>query len=171
MSDCSVDQEMALSTTYSDAQAYTVTSMTENESIRVGYIGFRWIARKLALTDTQKVVIKEYIAEYRDCIHSAHVALRDAEKAIVDTGNAKRKVVIDSLKDSLITKAQALADLKTINQDTRAALKNDTARVVYKNAVCLCMQTLFNNIKDILTTDQQTVFEAWVKSLNISCLQ
>jgi len=65
------------------------------------------IIRRMRLDSSQIVEVKTLLSSHEDCVRSAITALRDSEKAILDSAKAARQVIIDSLTAGSIDSATA----------------------------------------------------------------
>jgi hypothetical protein len=163
------NNDMSLEPTYDVTRPFQCPAMNEG-MMKPGFINFMGIMRRLALTDAQIVSIRGYMVDYRDCIHTAQSALRASEKIILDAANVQRRAVMQDLKDAKITKAEARQQLAKIAKDTRLALMNNPDLADFKTATCDCLHSLFDAIRKDLTTDQQTIWDAWVSKLKNKCI-
>ena len=161
--------DMALMPMYNDAVPYQIPMMSEM-MIKHGFINFMKVMRLMSLTDAQKVTLIGYLVDYRDCIHTAQVALRASEKVILDAANVQLKAIMQDLKNGTITKAEARMELATLALNTRADLKNNPEKATFKTAVCACLETLFADIRADLTDTQQALWDAWVATLRNPCI-
>ncbi len=176
ITDATVDNEMALKSNFEENQAYAECQNFKHGQKpgkgdrREDFISFRGIFQEMALTDTQKNAIHDYMIAYRDCVHDALVILRGTEKAIIQAGNAQIKEIKDSLKAGVITKLEAKALIQEINAQVRNDLQNNPAKEVFKAAVCDCLTTLIANIESGLTEEQLAIFQAWLVEIEHPCL-
>jgi len=135
-------------------------------------IGFEEIFRLMALTPEQYEVIKAYFAEHRDCVSSWLKILRDAQMEIIAAAREEQKTIIAKYKAGEITREEAAAALRDLNQKTKEALKNLPENTEVRKGIQDCFEELIANIKSELTPEQLTMFERWLasKTLNIENL-
>ncbi len=117
------------------------------------------ILKELNLTDQQKEQVKEFLAQYRDCVKNAMTALRESEKGIIQQANQERQQVIEQLKNGQIDRQTAWELMKQINQRTRDSLINNPVRQQTLEQLKNCWDTLISNIKSILTNEQNALFD------------
>lgn len=122
-----------------------------------------FVFRQLNLTDTQKVEIDTFLVEYKNCIQSTMQTLMQSMQDIMATARSSRDSIISELKAGTIDTATAKSDLRTLNQNTRAAMR--TAQQTAAAALKTCRDTLFSNIASILTTDQLVIWNRWASRL------
>lgn len=128
------------------------------------------VLRNLKLTTEQVDSIKLYIIEHINCVTSQMLILRASERAIIDSANRQRLVIIDSAKAQGWTYEQLRDSLKTLNQNTRLALKDNPVRLEVCLELKACRQDLFSKIELILTPDQYLVWLEWKSKLpEIKC--
>lgn len=126
------------------------------------YDPLRRVMSKLNLTDTQKVQIATFTQEYKDCITLAKQALRESEKAILEAAKLQRDSIITEYKNGTITKEEARTQIKELNAATRELLKNNPLKETTEAAILLCWETYIANIRGILTTEQQVIWDEWI---------
>ncbi len=115
---------------------------------------FARIFMALQLTEEQKVQIREFMLAHRRCEQDAIMALREAQRPIIEAANAQRREIMEQLKAGEITREEAGALLRTLNQTVREQLKNDPAVVAAHEALRACWDLLLENIGSILTEEQ-----------------
>jgi len=117
------------------------------------------ILKELNLTEEQKAQVREFFNQYRECVKAAMMALRESEKQIIDQANQARRQVMEQLKNGEIDRQTAMEQLRQINQRTREALLNNPVRQQTLEQLKNCWETLITNIKNILTEEQNALFD------------
>ncbi len=117
------------------------------------------ILLQLNLTDEQKEQVKDFLAQYRDCVKNAMIALRESEREIIAQANQERRQVMEQLQNGEIDRQTAWELMKQINQRTREALMNNPVRQQTLEQLKDCWDTLVANIKSILTDEQNALFD------------
>lgn len=121
------------------------------------------ILRLLELTDEQKELIKEIIADHRDCVQEQMLILRQSEKAIIERANAERQKIMEKVQAGEMTREEARKELYKLNQATREALQNNPVRAEVMAALLDCRDALFSAIKEVLTEEQLAKFNDWLE--------
>lgn len=117
------------------------------------------ILKELNLTEEQIALVREFMAEYRDCVKNALLPLRESERQIIQQANQERATVMQQLKNGEIDAQTAREQLRQINLRTREALMNNPVREQALQQLKECWDTLIANIKSILTPEQQALFD------------
>ncbi|MFN3306373.1 MAG: Spy/CpxP family protein refolding chaperone [Candidatus Kapaibacteriota bacterium] len=117
------------------------------------------ILKELTLTEEQITQIREFMAEYRDCVKNALLPLRESERQIIQQANQERRTVMEQLKNGEIDRQTAMEQIRQINQRTREALINNSVREQALQQLKQCWETLIANIRSILTPEQQALFD------------
>jgi hypothetical protein len=113
------------------------------------------ILRALNLTDEQKASIKQFLTEYQPCHRAAMLALRNAQKVIIEAANIERREIMAALKDGTIDRRIAAQQLGDLNKRVRLTLQSDEAVQAALAAVKACDEELMAKIKAILTEEQK----------------
>jgi len=128
------------------------------------------ILRALQLDETQREQVKGFMFDFRLCHKEAMLALRESEKAILEPFNEQRRLIYEAYKNGDITREEAAAQLKTLAQEVRQALKDNPARLVACEAMKECRRILLANIGSILNEEQLAKWEEWLAKLpEIDC--
>jgi hypothetical protein len=125
--------------------------------------------RQLNLTDDQKGQIRDLAKTFHTDMKPLVQQFYDANKDIISGANATRKVILDSLKAGSITRDQASADLKSLNQATHALIDNNPASKAIKASMCADRDILFAGIKAVLQGDQVTKWNDWISKIKNPC--
>lgn len=112
------------------------------------------LLRVLELSDDQKADVQEMLELFRECVETNRIALREAQLPIIEAANLERKAILDDLKDSVITRAEAQLALKALHQETRLAMETDEDVAAAREALKECHDTLLESLKAILTPAQ-----------------
>ncbi|MCX6168866.1 MAG: Spy/CpxP family protein refolding chaperone [Ignavibacteriales bacterium] len=110
--------------------------------------------RGLNLTDAQKSQIRDQMTQFHATIKPLVQQFKDANADIIAKANADRKAIADSVKAGTLTRAQASVKIKTLNETTRDAIKNNPKSIEIKKEMCDEKANLFAEIAKILTPDQ-----------------
>lgn len=120
------------------------------------------LLRQLELTADQRDSVEIYMQAFRLCAEEARIALRDAQKPIIDSANAQRRAIIADLKAGLITRQEASLALRQLHEATKLALDSDPAVVAAREAIKNCHDILLANIKSLLTPAQLVIWERFM---------
>lgn len=127
---------------------------------------FARIFRDLQLTPEQLDSIQVYMREHYDCQRIARAEYYNAVLEFVEEANAQRRMVLDSMHQGLIDRATAVQRLSQISGELRQAIANSGARETLRLALQDCTETLFANIRSILSEDQLEKWDQWVEDHN-----
>lgn len=125
--------------------------------------------RQLNLTDDQKTQIQSLMKTFHTNMKPLVRQFYDANKDIISNANATRKLIVDSLKAGQITRDQASADLRALNQTTRNLIDNNPASQTIKSEMCAERDKLFAGIAAVLQGDQITKWNDWISRIKNPC--
>jgi Spy/CpxP family protein refolding chaperone len=125
--------------------------------------------RGLNLTDAQKTQVKDLMVQFHETMKPLVQEFKDANADIIAKANADRKAIVDQVKAGTLTREQAAAQLKTLNQATRDKINANTATIDIKAKMCAARTKLLEDIKGILVGDQLTKFENLIKLIKNPC--
>lgn len=126
---------------------------------------FQRIFAEMKIDDTQKEAIKLLIEAHRNCEKEAVTALKAAQLPYIQLGNDARKAIMESLKAGEITKEEAKAQLTELNANIRAQMEADPAVQAALAQLKACWDTLLASIREVLTPDQQILWDEFVAKL------
>jgi hypothetical protein len=118
------------------------------------------VMRELQLTEAQIELLKGFNTAHRDCIELAMQTWRDAVAPIMEKANAERKLILDDLKNNVITRQEAYTKLKALNEAIRAEIDALGMKDTIKLAIEDCNKIFLANIKGMLTEEQLVI---WLK--------
>lgn len=127
---------------------------------------FEDLLRRLNFTREQKTAVDALLTSHNDCVKSALEALRAAEKAILDAAIADFNAILQKVKDSAITRAEARTQLRELNQRTREALKTLPGRDQARAALKACDDAFIAALRGILDPRQVSLLDSWLKRRN-----
>jgi hypothetical protein len=119
------------------------------------------VMREMKFTEAQIAQLKEFKLAHRDCIELAMQTWRDAVAPIMEKANADRKLIMDDLKNKVITRKEAGDKLKALNEAMRAEIDALGMKDTIKTAIDDCNKTLLDGIKAILTEEQLVIWEKY----------
>lgn len=134
----------------------------DSDNRRLNDFGVRVLRRMLKLSDEQKQQIRNFHQQHEDCFKSAREALRASEKAILEQYKPQYQAIRDNLKNGSIDTATAKQQFKDLTVQLREALKNNPDRAVAKEAFKNCRETFYQNVRSILTPEQQAILDEWI---------
>lgn len=125
---------------------------------------------KLNLTDNQKESIKTFFEDNRACVSVPFENFRVAAKAIMEKRKADIKAVRDLVKAGELTRTEARAEIRKINEATKEEIKNNDVCIQAKEDICACNKTLLENIASILDENQLTIWNEWLSNMPRPCI-
>lgn len=126
---------------------------------------FARIFALLELTAEQKAQIREFMIAHRRCEREAIVALREAQKPILVAANQERRAIMEQVKNGELTREEAGALLKALNQRVREEMQNNEAVIAAHQALRNCWEELLRNIGSILTPEQLVKWEKFLANV------
>lgn len=186
LSSCSKNDDPVSSTTTTEASSDVILKYADNSSVTNSdidvcsetqpillkqdlscpkFLAVEITIKDLKLTNEQKAQIKIFNKEHQDCVNSAVDSLRNSEKAIIKSANEARKVILQNLKDTLITKKVAEKQLAELNKATKKLLAANPVKDWAKTQIASCLTTYFENISGILTADQLIIWNKWLDKM------
>lgn len=125
--------------------------------------------RQLNLTDDQKTRIRDLAKIFQQDMKPLIQQFYDANKSIIQSANASRRAIMDDVKSGTITREQAAAKIKDLNQVTRDLIKNNPASQSIKTLMCAERDKLFAGVKAVLLGDQITKWNDWISKITDPC--
>ena len=123
------------------------------------------ILRELGVSSDQISQIRELLQAQRTCAQEPLESLRAANQDLIDAANAQRRAVLDSVRNGELTREQAHARIKAINDSTHQAIRDNPDNAPFLQTLCACRTTLFAGIRALLTEAQQAQWDEWVASV------
>ncbi|MFH0991242.1 MAG: hypothetical protein V1799_14640 [bacterium] len=127
------------------------------------------IFRRLNFTDDQKVAVKELTKNFHDAMKPLVQQFHEANKTIIQDANAKRKVIAEDLKAGTITREQAGAKFKELNDATRKQINENDASKTIKTDMCAERDKLFAGVKAKLVGEQITNWNNYISKIKDPC--
>ena len=91
------------------------------------------------------------------------LALKEAEREILQAANQERREIFQQLRDGDITRAEARELLRQLHQELKETLDNDPDVQEARENLRDCFITLFENIEGELTEEQLEKWERWLE--------
>lgn len=123
---------------------------------------FRPIFRKLHLTQDQLNLIHQYMMDHYSCQRNARKQYYDTVLKYVDITNAKRSLLLDSLRSGMVDTSYTVLRLTQINTEMRLAIENSNARAILITNLTECVGVLMINVNLILTEKQKDKWDKWL---------
>lgn len=177
--DATLSSEMKFSTTLF---SFGILSLTNNLNANDPIIrGIPWlenfdftkqlglIFRKLNLSESQIASIRSLMQAYHESLKPLLKEFQDANKDIVKAANENRKVILDDLKNGLITRQQANEKIKKLNLETREKIKNNPESIRIRDLICKLNKKLMDDIKALLNAEQIEKWEQMTKRIQFPC--
>ena len=131
------------------------------------HLGFFF--RQLNLTEDQKIAVRDLARTFHANMKPLVRQFHEVNKSFIQEANASRKEIADQVKAGTLTREEAAAKIRDLNQATRDRIKANPASQRIKNAMCGERDTLFAGIQAILQGDQLTKWRRWIASLKDPC--
>ncbi len=131
------------------------------------HLGFFF--RQLNLTDDQKTTVRVLARTFHANMKPLVQQFYEANKTIIQEANTGRKAIVDQVQAGTLTREEAAAKIRDLNQATRDKIKANPASQRIKTAMCAERDKLFAGIKAVLQGDQITRWENWIAKLKDPC--
>ncbi|MFA5803268.1 MAG: hypothetical protein WC879_01370 [Melioribacteraceae bacterium] len=125
--------------------------------------------RRLNLSDQQKSDLKALMVKFHDDMKPLVQQFRDANADIIKAANEARKLIVEDVKAGKITRQEAAAKLKALNEDTRKKINDNPATQTVKASMCTLRKNLINSITGMFTGDQLIKWKAFVLLISNPC--
>ena len=132
------------------------------------HLGFFF--RQLNLTDDQKTAVRDLAKTFHTNMKPLVRQFHEANKTFLQEANTSRRAIMDQVKAGTLTREEAAAQIKVLNQATRDKINANPASQAIKTAMCAERDTLFAGIKAILKGDQVTKWDNWIAKLKDPCV-
>ena len=109
---------------------------------------------KLGLTNEQIEQMKTAKDEMKDCSESAKAGIKSLLDAEFESANAKRDVIITSMKNSEITNDEAKGLLNALKIEVKESIKSNSEITEYKEELKACHTEMKTKMESILTVEQ-----------------
>lgn len=125
--------------------------------------------RRLKLDDDQKTKVDVLMKAYHESMKPLVKEFAEANKTTIENANVKRKEIAEKVKAGTITRAEAVEQIKNLNERVRNAIESNEATIAVKRKMCANRKTLLNGIRLILTSDQQEKWDDAVARMKTPC--
>ncbi|MFZ9977748.1 MAG: Spy/CpxP family protein refolding chaperone [Candidatus Kapaibacteriota bacterium] len=121
----------------------------------------------LKLTPEQNAKLREFMMAQRDCEKAARDQFRTALEPLRRAQKAAMDAIRADLKAGTITREEANAKVKALNERMKNATQEAEAQV--RAAVKACMDTFFTNLESILSPEQLALWNEWKRTGKTPC--
>ncbi len=167
MTEATLDEEISL--TYEGDFVTEPVSYLENKpqfrKHKQAKILLYLVLRELNLNDEQKELVYGFWADHRKCVIEAKIKLFKSQMEIIKAANEERKLILDLLKDSVITREEAITKLIQLNIKTRKALYENPLRIETMEAIKECRIAFMANISSILDEEQLAKWNSFLEGI------
>lgn len=132
------------------------------------HLGFFF--RQLNLTDEQKTAVRDLAKAFHENMKPLVRQFYEANKTIMQEANTSRKAIVDQVKAGTLTREEAAAKIKDLNQATRDKIKANPASQTIKTSMCAERDRLFAGVRAVLKGDQITKWDGWIAKLKDPCV-
>ncbi|MEW6195342.1 MAG: hypothetical protein AB1521_09315 [Bacteroidota bacterium] len=127
------------------------------------------VLRRLDLSDDQKTAVHDFVIAFHDAVKPLLAEFHEINKPVIEEANAQRELIIEDLKNGVITREQAHDALKALNESTREKIKTNADNLNLKENLCNEKDVLFSNIESILTEEQLAQWNEAVSKMPDVC--
>ncbi|MGA1413976.1 MAG: hypothetical protein ACO323_02850, partial [Candidatus Kapaibacteriota bacterium] len=121
----------------------------------------------LKLTPEQSAKLREFSVAQRDCEKAAREQFRSVIEPLRKTQQSEMDAIRADLRAGTITREEAAAKVKALNERMRAATQTAEAQV--RAAVKACMDAFFSSFESIMTPEQLAMWMEWKKTGKSPC--
>jgi len=129
------------------------------------------ILRAMGLMPEQREQVRGLMAAHRECVTEPLAEICQNSQDLIEAANEQRRAIVDAARSGEISREEAGARIRELNQATREAIAQDPDNQEALERLCDCKLDLFDGIRSILDTDQQAVWDAWIDLLEDPCLE
>lgn len=156
--------ETASDVTDATTDAPMVMVHPSSDKRRVHDFGGGILRRLLKLTPEQREQIRTIRQSHEDCFKSIKDSLRSSEKGIFESFKPQYQTIKDSLSNGSIDSATARKQFKELSAQLRETLKSNPVRAWAKDQFKLCRHAFLDEVRTILTPEQQATWDEWAKN-------
>lgn len=127
------------------------------------------ILKRLNLSEEQLIIVKGFFVDHKSCVTPLIAEFKLIVEPILADLNAQKRLIIQQVRDGLITREQAMLMIRALNQAAREQIRNNPDVQAIQVEICNCKLTLFDSIASILTGDQLIIWNQWVANLQGPC--
>ncbi len=124
----------------------------------------------LGLDPSQRERIRDLIREQHALVRPLLESIRAVNADIIGQANEDRRAIVEAFLGGTITRDEALAQVRELNEATQEAIRNNPANEPLLEQICGTRRGLFGRIRAILTDDQAATWDVWVAGLDDDCL-
>lgn len=137
------------------------------DSSRVRPVPFTAILPCLKLTADQAAKLRQFMMAERDCEKGARELFRTVLEPLRKAQKAEMDAIRADVQSGVITREEAAAKVKAINERIRAASLQ--AESALRASIKECMDTFFMNFESILTPEQLALWMEWKRTGKNPC--
>lgn len=178
--DATLDADMSINPTMLSYNFVNATDFTPGKGMLRGMMinwltKYDWnkhlgmIFRRMKLTDDQKSKVDVLVKSYHESMKLLVQEFADANKDILEKAKADRKGIADKVKAGTLTRIDAQAKIKELNENTRKAIADNPKSAEVKKKMCDQRKSLLDGVRAILDSDQQVKWDAAVSNMKSPC--
>lgn len=127
------------------------------------------ILRRLNLDESQRNEIHELMKGYHEDLRPLVKEFLVANEQIVKDANQQRKEIIEKVKKGELTRQEGAEQIKQLNLATRESIKNNPETIRIIDQICQLNSKLLEDIRALLTPEQQTLWDRMTQRLKTPC--
>ncbi|RPI68287.1 MAG: hypothetical protein EHM43_05350 [Ignavibacteriae bacterium] len=125
---------------------------------------FGRLLNALKLTEEQRTQVAELLKNHKACAGEALAIMKENNKAIMEKARAARAEIIAQVEAGTMTKEDARAAIRALNERVRNALRNSDLRERVREMLKSCDAEFLRALRQILTEEQVIIFDRWLAS-------
>jgi hypothetical protein len=125
---------------------------------------FDRLLKALSLTSDQALKVRVLLDEHKKCVEAALLVFKESNASIIEAANAARKDVLAQLEAGEITREEARAAIRSINESARAAIKNNPVTARVREMLKACDEEFLRQLASLLTDEQMAILKRYLDS-------
>lgn len=123
---------------------------------------FGRLLNALELTEEQRAQVAELLKSHKDCAGEALALMKEHNQAIMEKARAARAEILAQVEAGTMTREEARAAIRALNERVRNALRNSDLRERVREMLKSCDAEFLRGLRQILTPEQQVIFDRWL---------
>lgn len=125
---------------------------------------FGRLLNALNLTEEQRTQVAELLRKHKACADEALAIMKQNNQAIMEKARAARAEILAQVEAGTMTREDARAAIRALNERVRNALRNNDLRERVREMLKSCDAEFLRALRQILTEEQVVIFDRWLAS-------
>ncbi len=125
---------------------------------------FGRLLNALNLTEEQRAQVAELLKSHKACADEAMAVLKEYTSGLMENARAARKEILAKVESGEMTREEARAAIRALNERLRNALKESGIRERVREMMKSCDDTFLRALAQILTEEQRAILDRYLAS-------